>query len=45
MRLDVRRVDRWCIDGANALDGCVEVIEGMLLDESRDLGGDATERL
>ena len=45
MRFDVRRVDGWSINSTDTLDGGIEVIEGVFLNESRDLSGDAAEGL
>ena len=45
MRLDVGRVNRGGIDGADTLDGGIEVIEGIFLNECRNLSGNPTEGL
>lgn len=44
MRFDILRVNRGGIDGADTFDGGIEVVEGMLLNQRGDLGGDAAER-
>jgi hypothetical protein len=43
--LNVWRINCGCIDGANALDGGVEVVKGLLLNDHRDHGGYASEGL
>jgi len=43
--LDMLRVNRWCINGADAFDRGIEVVEGVFLDQGGDLGGNTAERL